>query len=201
MESGKLFNKLMGELKRSGILMVVDPVLPSVATIVAREPIRGSWWAHPKSHDIFAMNVRLSDHPDVLVTKLVAGKTTFVHRKIWLPLIEVASAREPWQMNGLSDTARKLLSEVIRCGQSRIDHLVPAWKIDSKAISNAAKELESRLLVRSDQVHTEKGAHSKELESWQHWVDRVELTIKPVPADDAKRNLERILERLSPGSA
>ena len=67
---------ILAELRRWGVLMMADPKLPSVTTLVAHEPVRGSWWGHPKSHEIFAVGEALEDHEDVLVCKLIAGKVT-----------------------------------------------------------------------------------------------------------------------------
>jgi hypothetical protein len=58
-------------------------VVPSLAAAIAGEPIRGSWWAHPKSHDIFRALSALDDDPEVVFTKLVDGKLTLVHRRLW----------------------------------------------------------------------------------------------------------------------
>jgi len=64
--------------------------VPSVAEAVAGEPIRGSWWAHARGHDIFRALTAIDDSPDVLCFKLVAGKVTFVHRRLWAALVCLA---------------------------------------------------------------------------------------------------------------
>ena len=63
---------------------------PSVAEAVAGESIRGSWWAHAKGHEIFGALSAIDDSPDVLCFKLVAGKVTFVHRRMWAALVCLA---------------------------------------------------------------------------------------------------------------
>ena len=64
--------------------------LPNVAELVAGEPIRGTWWGHRCSHEIFrALNV-LADSPDVVRTRLVNGKVTLIHRRLWPALVRVA---------------------------------------------------------------------------------------------------------------
>ena len=64
--------------------------LPNVAELVAGEPIRGSWWGHQCGHEIFqALNV-LADSPDVVRTRLVNGKVTLIHRRLWPALVRVA---------------------------------------------------------------------------------------------------------------
>jgi hypothetical protein len=64
--------------------------LPNVAELVTGEPIRGSWWAHPDRHAIFDAINELADSPDVARMRLVDGKVTLVHRRVWPALIRVA---------------------------------------------------------------------------------------------------------------
>ena len=60
------------------------------AELVAGERIKGSWWAHPKSHDIFAALGVFDASPDVVRMRLVNGKVTLVHRDLWPALVRVA---------------------------------------------------------------------------------------------------------------
>jgi hypothetical protein len=64
--------------------------VPSIAEAVAGEPIRGSWWAHPKGTEIFNALNEVDDSPDVLCFRLVLGKVTFVHRRLWPALVCLA---------------------------------------------------------------------------------------------------------------
>jgi hypothetical protein len=64
--------------------------LPSVAEMVAGERIRGSWWSHRASHAIFDALNSLADSPDVVRMRLVNGKVTLVHRRLWPALARVA---------------------------------------------------------------------------------------------------------------
>jgi hypothetical protein len=64
--------------------------LPNVAEMVAGEPIRGSWWGHPASHAIFGVVNTLAESPDVVRTRLVNGRVTLIHRRVWAPLVRVA---------------------------------------------------------------------------------------------------------------
>ena len=64
--------------------------VPSLAEAIAGGPIRGSWWGHPKGKAIFRAAEAVSDHPDVLVCKLVDGKVTYVHRRLWPALVKLA---------------------------------------------------------------------------------------------------------------
>src|SRR5713101_4209533 len=104
----------MEELQSSGLLLESDAALPSVAGLVAHEPIRGSWWGHPRGHDIFQANEQLAAHPDVISCRLISSKVTYVHRSLWRALFAVANSREAWQLNRISPSARSLLSKVMR---------------------------------------------------------------------------------------
>ena len=73
------------------VLLSARGAAPALAEWVAGEPIRGSWWAHPRGHEIYALVNAVSDSPDVLVCRLLAGKRTFVHRRLWPALIRAAS--------------------------------------------------------------------------------------------------------------
>ena len=50
--------------------------VPRLTEAIVGEPVRGSWWAHPKSHDIFATLQAVAESEDVLVCRLVDGKVT-----------------------------------------------------------------------------------------------------------------------------
>jgi hypothetical protein len=52
--------------------------------------IRGSWWGHPKGKEIFHAVKTIGASPNVLVCKLVEGKITYVHRRLWPALIKLA---------------------------------------------------------------------------------------------------------------
>ncbi len=68
--------------------------VPSLAVAIAGGPIHGSWWAHARSREIFALTRAVRDCSDVLVCRLVEGKITFVHRRLW-PALVCVSKRFP----------------------------------------------------------------------------------------------------------
>jgi hypothetical protein len=72
--------------------------VPRLTEVVVNEPIKGSWWAHPKSHQIFAVLQAVADSEDVLVCRLVNGKVTFVHRRLWPALVRAAKRFSPAQI-------------------------------------------------------------------------------------------------------
>ncbi len=194
----KTFHKCFRELKRLGFLLLSDNQLPSITTLVAGKPIRGSWWGHARGHDIFDVVCRIADHPDVAVTKLISGKITFVHRELWPALLVIGMSREPWQMNGLSRKARNLLQIVDRNGEVRADRL-PVSPRKNSPWREAIRELEERLLVHAEEFHSETGAHAKRLESWKHWATRLGLNSGHLTPEMAKQKIMKLTQRIAEG--
>lgn len=138
--------RVRNALEEYGVLLESDLKLPSVAGLVAGEPMRGSWWGHPMSHTIYGVSVKLSATPDVIVSKLVSGKVTWVHRRLWSALIAIGSARERWQKAGFTKEAHTLLSMVSKQKELTADQaFCRAHNI--KSAGAAIRELEKRLLV------------------------------------------------------
>ncbi len=191
-------NRALDELSVHGLLLKSDPKLPSVTTLVAGEPVRGSWWGHPMGHEIFQVLERLADHEDAALVKLISGKDTFVHKRLFAHLISIGSAREGWQLDGLSATARRLLKLVDKEGAVGTEGLRLPGMTAAKEIGEAARELEKALLVRTENVHTSSGKHAKCLEAWERWADRIGVEDR-IAAKDAKREFERILDLLNRG--
>ena len=77
--------------KHGVVLQAARGPVPSLAEAIAGGPIRGSWWGHPKGREIFWVVDGVSDSPDVLVCKMVDGKITFVHRRLWPALVKLAA--------------------------------------------------------------------------------------------------------------
>jgi len=179
-----------------GLLLESDPRLPSVCTLIAGEPLRGSWWSHPQAQAIFRVNEQLSDHRDVLIAKLISGKVTFVHRKLWPEILAVGVARDEWQTKGLSRDARLLLGMIDEQSSLRTDEIKWSGGKHLKP-GEAARELEKRLLIHSEELHTASGAHAKLLETWQQWAKRADFTPQRILPDDAKKTLAEKIEKLN----
>lgn len=64
--------------------------VPNLAEAVAGERIRGGWWNHPNGHAIFAATRAVRDSADVLVCRLVDGKVTYIHRRLWPAVVRLA---------------------------------------------------------------------------------------------------------------
>ena len=81
--------------KQGVVLEAGQGPVPSLAEVIAGEPVRGSWWSHPKGREIFAVTRAVRDNDDVLVCRLVKGKVTFVHRRLWPALVRAAGRFPP----------------------------------------------------------------------------------------------------------
>jgi hypothetical protein len=77
--------------KHGVVLEAARGSAPSVAEFIAGAPVRGNWRSHPRSHEIFAVTRTIRDSDDVLVCRLVNGKVTFVHRRLWPALVRIAN--------------------------------------------------------------------------------------------------------------
>jgi hypothetical protein len=77
------------------VLVSAKGPVPRLTEAIAGEPIRGSWWGHPKSHQIFAILEVVTESEDVLVCRLVKGKITLIHRRLWPALVRLAGRFPP----------------------------------------------------------------------------------------------------------
>jgi hypothetical protein len=173
---------LLSELSKHDLLLQQDLQLPSVVTIVAGEPLHGSWWSHPSGNTIFNSLNALAAHPDVLVARLVGGKVTLVYRRLWPAVLAAATEGAAWQFTRLPAPARELYDSVERQGM-----LFASGPI--------AKQLERRLLVHGEQVHTERGHHELRLESWALWAERTGCAGDLTPAE-GRRQIEAAVQAL-----
>jgi hypothetical protein len=109
-------------VKRHGIvLQAARGPVPSLAETIAGGPIRGSWWGHPKGHEIFGVAEAISESPDVLVCKLVEGRVTYVHKRLWPALVKLAARFRKEQL-------AKVWNEHTRTGAHRARRIAfPAW--------------------------------------------------------------------------
>ena len=59
------------------------------ADFVAGERVT-RWWSHPTGRLIFALTRAMRDSPDVLTCRLIDGKVTYVHRRLWPALVKLS---------------------------------------------------------------------------------------------------------------
>lgn len=183
-------------LRERGLLLETDRAFPSLVAMMAGGPVKGTWWAHPLANEIYQVGMRLMKQSDVIYVRLVAGKMTYVHRRLWPALYSVATAREPWQLANLPESAKSMLKMLDKRESLRMDEIKSART--AKKLGTDARLLESRLLAFGDDVHTDSGAHVKRVETWPHWAKRVGFETNELPAsDEARRELERVVAQLN----
>jgi hypothetical protein len=178
------FEALLDQLREFDLLLDTDPKFPNVTALLAGETVRGSWWTHPKAREMYRVATELRDHPDVLSIKFVSGKITFIHRPLWMAVYAIGTAREPWQMRALSKEAARLLRQSDDEG-----------KLMSSG--DVVRELEARLLIHAQSVHTERGFHRKQVQSWKTWADAVQLGEVSITPAEGKAQLESVVARLN----
>jgi hypothetical protein len=57
---------------------------------IVGEEVHGSWWAHRRSREIFTLLQAVTASEEILVCRLIEGKVTLVHRRLWPALVRVA---------------------------------------------------------------------------------------------------------------
>jgi hypothetical protein len=189
--------RLRARLERDGILLVHDKTLPCATSIIAGEPVAGSWWSHPMANAIFEAMQPLEEI--AVLVKLIGEKETFVHERLWPELVSVGAARARWQEEGLTPNGRELLASI-----SRARHAKPAKELapdmESKTRAKTVRLLEVRLLAHSDERHTETGAHAKFLQTWRAFARERDINRRPGPVR-AREAFEAIVREWSmPGS-
>lgn len=93
--------------------------VPSLVEAVAGEAIRGTWWGHPKRRAIFRATRAMRDSADVLVCRLLGGKITYIHRRLWPALLRLADEIGPARLDAIREEhttsgAHKLVTMAFR---------------------------------------------------------------------------------------
>jgi hypothetical protein len=132
-------------VKRHGIvLQAARGPVPSLAEAIAGGPIRGSWWGHPKGHEIFRVAQAICESPEVLVCKFVEGKVTYIHCRLWPALVKLAS-------HFRKDQLAKVWDEHTKTGAHRLRRMpFPKWVPD-----DIAGEAEKLSLSEAKEIFSE----------------------------------------------
>lgn len=194
-----LLSKLLDSLEKSGVLLLSDQELPNVASILAGEPIRGSWWGHPKGNLIYNLSSDLADRPDVLTLKLINKKVTYLAKRYWNDLFTVGLSKQEWQLKGLSKKELDLLSAIQKKGKLRSDD--PSLKISTTEVGKLSTKLEIRLLCYSESIHTESGKHVRLLMSWKSIMKQKKYKLKKTTPAVAMNRLEQLAANFSNNKA
>src|SRR5262245_16563347 len=121
-------------IKKHGVVLesAHGPV-PSLAEFITGSAIVGSWWAHSKGREIFAVTRAIRDHDDVLVCRVVQGKVTFVHRRVLPALVRAASQFSPDRISRVREVHTRSGRHVIK------EQRFPAWVPSS--VRTAARDM------------------------------------------------------------
>jgi hypothetical protein len=188
------------ELERIGVLLEHDASLPSVTLICAGEPIRGSWWGHRFGHAIYDLLHELEERSGGLFAKLVNGKVTHVHRRLWPAFFTLAEDRSAARVRGLSPLAKKLLARTEDGAVLRMDQLQSEGLASGKELTAASRELGERVLVFSSNVHTDSGAHARILQSWPAFCAERGVKVDARDPATARAELSAAAAELSRGA-
>jgi len=81
----------LGFIRKHGVvLQSAHGAVPTLVDAIVGERVRGSWWAHAQGRAIFQLLGAIYDSKQVLPCRLVDGKLTLVHRRLWPALVRLA---------------------------------------------------------------------------------------------------------------
>ena len=135
-------------LKKKGAM-----TLAGLAEAIAGEPVKGSWWSHPKGKLIFNVTSALEDAEGVLACKL-GGRVTFVDEAL-VPALYRVVTDEAFRASAPA-RARAIAKRAAR----RPLLLTPADK----------RALEKACILHVSSEHTDSGAHATFARTWESWA-------------------------------
>ncbi len=92
-------NEALAFVREHGVVLAsAKGTAPRLTEAIIGEPIKGSWWAHSQNHHIYAILEAVFESEQVLVCRLINGKVTLVHRRLWPSLVRLASRFAPKQL-------------------------------------------------------------------------------------------------------
>ncbi|MCZ6834468.1 MAG: hypothetical protein O7G85_01715 [Planctomycetota bacterium] len=77
--------------------------VPNLADTVAGEAIKGSYWGHPRGDEIFMLTRAIRSSEEILVCRLVNGKVTYVHRRLWDSIFRLQDCFEKEDLGAIKE--------------------------------------------------------------------------------------------------
>jgi hypothetical protein len=91
-------------VRENGVVLVsAKGTAPRLTEAIIGEPIKGGWWTHAQHRKIYAILGAVTESDQILVCRLIDGKVTLVHRRLWPSLVRVASRFAPEQLTQVRD--------------------------------------------------------------------------------------------------
>src|SRR2546423_219175 len=138
-------------IERRGI--VLKPARHSLVSNLADAVLgafrHGSRWGHPRGRDFFSLTRQIRSSPDVLVCRLVGGKITYVHRRLWPALTRIAPTLGASRLASVRETHT-------RAGTHRVDRVAFRRWIPAEIRRKAARltTVEAREQIGNSLVDT-----------------------------------------------
>jgi hypothetical protein len=77
------------------VLLAARGPVPTLTYVVAGGPFRGSWCSHPRGREMYRAAEAVGGNPEILTCRLVQGKVTFLHRRLWPALVRLGATLPP----------------------------------------------------------------------------------------------------------
>ncbi|HZD12278.1 MAG TPA: hypothetical protein VE177_02005, partial [Candidatus Binatus sp.] len=120
-----------------------------------------------------------------------------IHKRLWPEFLAIANSQESWQFDKLSKEGKELYAAVESQGLLRTNEHSKITGVRTRSLGDAARELESKILVYGHGFHTKSGAHAKLLKTWTRWIkDTNYHDNRQVEVQNAKDTFKDIVERL-----
>lgn len=99
MSKCKTSQEALAFIEEHGVVLVsAKGPAPRLTEAIIGEPIKGSWWVHAQSRHLYAILEAVTESDQVLVCRLINGKVTLVHRRLWPSLVRLANRFAPGQL-------------------------------------------------------------------------------------------------------
>lgn len=125
--------------ERGVVLASAKGNAPSLVEEIVGHPVKGSWWAHPEGKHIYATLRAVTESGEVLVCRLVGGKVTLIHRRLWPALARLADRFLPDQIS-------RVIEEHTPSGR-HVSHAVPFPEWVPRAVMQEASALSEQEAV------------------------------------------------------
>jgi len=83
--------RVLAFVESTGVVLVsAKGPVPRLIDAIAGEPLSGNWWSHPRAPQIYHVLAEVCESEHILVCRLVNGKRTLVHARLWPALVRIA---------------------------------------------------------------------------------------------------------------